>query len=266
MGRQIHAAGLHRAVALELKSNILPGVRSYQPAWFNVLHSVPPAESSVRTVSLHHGSFKSNPKRLRNLYRPKALFYLEDKLRDVFYRDHPWELARPRIIVESDGKDYQRCDWSKGVQQPGISLSGECVVQRQMWLMQNKQMSENEAYDEARHEFYWLRQAEHIEQRIAVEEARFVGAYFGKTRLDIGMMLEDIEFEKWKGWAIRENQLADAADQGLLDESILGADAGSELAEVEEEGAAAADDVAAEAEDPVAEAEKRKAAAEKPAA
>lgn len=65
-------------------------------------------------------------------------------------------------------------------------------------------MGKRKAYDTARREFYKLRQAEEIEKRIAVEEARYVGAYFGKSRLDIGMQLEDHEFENWKVWAGKE--------------------------------------------------------------
>lgn len=64
-----------------------------------------------------------------------------------------------------------------------------------MWLMQNENISERKAYDTTRREFYRLRQAEEIEKRISVEEARHVGAYFGKTRIDVSHDLEDREFE-----------------------------------------------------------------------
>ena len=70
--------------------------------------------------------------------------------------------------------------------------------------MQNEKMSKRKAYDNARREFYRLRQEEEIERRVAVEEAKHVGAYFGKSRLDIGMQLEDHEFENWKIWAGKE--------------------------------------------------------------
>jgi small subunit ribosomal protein S23 len=33
-------------------------------------------------------------------------------------------LARPRIVLENDGKDAQKCDWSR-IQQPGRPLTGE---------------------------------------------------------------------------------------------------------------------------------------------
>ena len=65
-------------------------------------------------------------------------------------------------------------------------------------------MPKDEAYDIARREFYALRQEEEVERRIAKEEAQFVGAYFGKTRLEIGHELEGKEFERWKTWAASE--------------------------------------------------------------
>ena len=77
------------------------------------------------------------------------------------------------------------------------------VVQRQLWLMDNG-MPKDDAYDIARREFYALRQEEEVERRIAKEEAQFVGAYFGKTRLEIGHELESKEFERWKTWAAAE--------------------------------------------------------------
>ena len=85
------------------------------------------------------------------------------------------------------------------------------MVQRQLWLMENAQMSKEGAYDQARKEFYLLRQREEIEQRIAVEEARMVGAYFGKSLLRVGMELEDKAYEKWKAWAAAEIQKAKVA-------------------------------------------------------
>ena len=67
--------------------------------------------------------------------------------------------------------------------------------------METKGLPKREAYDLVRHEFYKLRQREEIEKRIAIEEARMVGAYFGKTRLQIGLDVEDNEYEHWKEWA-----------------------------------------------------------------
>jgi small subunit ribosomal protein S23 len=82
-----------------------------------------------------------------------------------------------------------------------------------------KKMSRREAYDQARKEFYNLRHEEDVERMVAKEEAMATGAYFGKSRLEIGMDLEDKEFESWKEWAVHETammeQMKSAAYTGL---------------------------------------------------
>ena len=41
------------------------------------------------------------------------------------------------------------------------------------------------------------------------------GAYFGKSALDIGMELEDKEYENWKVWATNEVALAEQRQAAL---------------------------------------------------
>lgn len=65
-------------------------------------------------------------------------------------------------------------------------------------------MTKEQAYDTARREFYSLRQEEEVERRIAKEEAQMVGAYFGKNFLQVGVELEDAQYERWKKWATRQ--------------------------------------------------------------
>lgn len=66
-----------------------------------------------------------------------------------------------------------------------------------------------QAYDQARKEFYKLRLQQDVERRVAKEEAISTGAYFGKSALDVGMELEDREYERWKEWATNEILLAE---------------------------------------------------------
>lgn len=108
--------------------------------------------------------------------------------------------------MENDGKDFMRYDWSK-MQQIGKQLDGESVVQRQWWLMENEGKSKMEAYDIARKEFYDLRMQEDIERRVAAEEARAVGAKFGKSYIEIGIELEEKALQQWKEKAIQLLQL-----------------------------------------------------------
>jgi small subunit ribosomal protein S23 len=67
--------------------------------------------------------------------------------------------------------------------------------------MQHRHLSKPAAYDVARSEFYKHRHLEDIRRRVAKEEALHVGAYFGKGPLEIGMELEDQQWENWKTWA-----------------------------------------------------------------
>lgn len=79
------------------------------------------------------------------------------------------------------------------------------VIQRQMWLQNNVPgTNPAQAYDQARKEFYKVRLQEDVQRRVAKEEALATGAYFNKSTLDIGMELEDKQYEEWKAWAIKE--------------------------------------------------------------
>ncbi|OHF00721.1 37S ribosomal protein Rsm25 [Colletotrichum orchidophilum] len=200
MGRQIRPARIYQTVSQELTTRILPKHQFQEPPWFQVMRDIPPSEILTRPVTVT-GTSNRKLRKPRNIFKPQPIVHEEDSLRTTFFKDHPWELARPRMILESDGKDYQRCDWSRGLRQPGLPLTGECVIQRQLWLMRNRSLPRAKAYDTARKEFYALRQEEEIEKRVAREEARHVGAYFGKNRLQIAQDLEDKEYEVWKGWA-----------------------------------------------------------------
>lgn len=70
-------------------------------------------------------------------------------------------------------------------------------------------MTKSVAYDIARREFYKLRLREDIARRVAAEEAESVGAIFGPRQLEVGMELEDQEYERWRAWAKTEAQSLD---------------------------------------------------------
>ena len=105
------------------------------PPWYNVIGSVPPPEILVRTppVQQHSSppsdqlSRKLQRRKPSKLFKPQRIDYPEDALRREFFKDHPWELARPRLVVESDGCDARRVDWSS-IRQSGRPLDGERCV------------------------------------------------------------------------------------------------------------------------------------------
>ncbi|KAI9755253.1 MAG: mitochondrial ribosomal small subunit component [Lichina confinis] len=191
---------------------------------------LPPAEAMVRTQPVQQEHLSSTKKRRvkkpSKMYQAVSIVYPEDRLRHQFFTDHPWELARPRIVLEDDGKDTHHTDWSR-LGQPGRATDGESVIQRQMWLMQNDQhMTEEEAYDQARREFYQVRYEQDVERRVAKEEALAVGAYFGKSYMQVGMELEDKMYEDFKAWAFEQGRIQDQMRQASY--SDIGEDVGED--------------------------------------
>ncbi|CAG8972416.1 hypothetical protein HYALB_00001104 [Hymenoscyphus albidus] len=196
--RNLKPARVYQMASALLETNSI----HQTPAWFEAIGSIPPGEILTRTQPVRHrkGKEGSKSRKPSKMFKPQNIVYQEDSIRQQFYRDHPWELARPKVLLENDGKDGQRCNWSR-IEQPGIPLSGESVVQRQLWLINEAQTPKAKAYDIARKEFYALRHQEEVERRVAREEATWVGAYFGKGVLEIGMGLEDRTYDSWMEWA-----------------------------------------------------------------
>jgi small subunit ribosomal protein S23 len=99
------------------------GLLKNEPVWYQpVLNTPPMTDFARRPAQTHQVRSWNRPNDLReiqSLHRG-----LESHLRTKFYKEHPWELARPRIVVEEDGADYVRQDWSK-MQQYGKPLDGE---------------------------------------------------------------------------------------------------------------------------------------------
>lgn len=121
-----HAAGrLIERRKLEADGGVLHVI----PPWFKTVSAVPPGGILTRSQPIQHSEVprKIRTKKPSKMYMPTNISYEEDGLRENFYSDHPWELARPRVILEQDGKDGQKCDWSK-IEQPERELNGERLV------------------------------------------------------------------------------------------------------------------------------------------
>ncbi|KAL4956547.1 mitochondrial ribosomal protein S25 [Aspergillus filifer] len=227
--------GKYNLTALQVRETTLRALSAGKPGqipmWTHAVRDIPPAQIFVRGQPQQHQLVRQRvktdpttkkrqvvfetqekrvkPKKASRMFLPVEIRYEEDQLRREFFKDHPWELARPRILVESTGKDSVNYNWEK-MQQPGKKLDGESVVQRQLWLLNNvPDMTKSAAYDIARREFYRLRLQEDIERRVAAEEAEATGANFGPTYLEIGMELENQQHEVWKTWAKTEAQIVD---------------------------------------------------------
>lgn len=194
------------------------------PVWLDIVGQIPPAQiltrqqpikhavAQVRTRSLPSGKTeqyvidaptkKSKSGKRSRLFAPVEIKYEEDQLRKQFFQDHPWELARPRMVLETTGNQHANSDYSKGLQQPMIPLSGESVVQRQKWLLENvPDITMEESYDVARKEFYTLRRQEAIRRKVAREEALHMGAQPERSILQWSMQIENKHYDDWEAWS-----------------------------------------------------------------
>lgn len=108
---------VHKAVTQLLQIGRISEV----PPWYHKMELFPPTERLTRPALQAH---RSKNRKRSTMYKPMRISYEEDGLRETFFGDHPWELARPRVVLENDGKDYQRQDWSH-MEAPGRQLSGE---------------------------------------------------------------------------------------------------------------------------------------------
>lgn len=221
-----------------------------KPIWLDVMADIPPAQIFTRQQPIQHPFTKirtktlSSPsssdsqlplpttievtnvkptrtrKKASRLFQPLPIRYEEDELRKQFYSDHPWELARPRMVLETTGDTSTLRDYSHNVRSPYAPLNGESVVQRQLYLLHSvPDVTESQAYDMARKEFYAHRLREDIERRVAVEEAEAVGADFGKSLNQKSVEIEDAMFADWEKWSrqtILENMQKSAAFTGQM--------------------------------------------------
>lgn len=215
--------------ALNVRKSALARVKAkqfpYRPSWVDAVADIPPAQILTRPQPVRHPLTHTRTRTLangstqqyfvaieqkkskaatknRHLFTPHKLRYEEDSLRRRFFSDHPWELARPRVVLETDGDQHKSADWSKGLMQPGLPLSGESVVQRQLWLLENvPYITLAQSYDIARKEFYALRRKEETRDRIAAEEARHMGARFGMSYNQVSMKIESGIYDDWEKWA-----------------------------------------------------------------
>ena len=101
----------------ETATRLLQAERITQaPAWLQTVGNIPPAQTLVRTQPTQHYQHRRSSKARKpsKLFQPQRITYEEDALRKQFFSDHPWELARPRVVLENDGRDAERQDWSEG--------------------------------------------------------------------------------------------------------------------------------------------------------
>ena len=114
---------VYQTTKMLLESKGIP----HPPPWYTTIGMIPPGEIMTRPQPIQHRPAKSLSRKIRKpskMFKPQLIAYEEDDMRRQFFSDHPWELARPRQILENDGRDGQRADWSR-LEQPHLALTGE---------------------------------------------------------------------------------------------------------------------------------------------
>jgi hypothetical protein len=117
--------------------------------WQEAMRLHPPAPKPTRGVVPEQVGQFPQPTKLY-YYKTPEIKYKEDEIRDIFYEQHPFELHRPRQLVE------EQVTWNSIYGTPKVPLSGESVVQYTMEL--SKKMNMDLAYQKALGEFYKARQ------------------------------------------------------------------------------------------------------------
>lgn len=105
------------------------GTIGLEPAWYKAVMETPPTTDIIPKLTLKDLERVRNSKRKKlvkskDLFKPQKIVYEEDSIRTAFFTQHPWELARPKILVENDALDFTRHDWSK-IDQDHKQLDGE---------------------------------------------------------------------------------------------------------------------------------------------
>ncbi|KAI7901487.1 mitochondrial ribosomal protein S25 [Cokeromyces recurvatus] len=186
-------------------SNLMKGkLITKTPVWLPVVQAFPPGPSIVRSQNSEVNvsgqtemeqtmfakpqptqSLRHSQKHLRTRPpRPRAIVYPEDKLRKQFYKDHPFELARPKVLVEPE-LGINRTDFSK-LMLDGMhpsQIDGEAVIKYQLYLMVHEKMPERKAYAKATSEFYEIRAKQEEEER--------------EARAKMSDILQVIQSKKW---------------------------------------------------------------------
>lgn len=232
---------------LETTSHYLKsGAISKAPAWYNVVGANPPFKNHIKrpthlqkslvaqqeaildtpeeaeakknsskfTFNSKTGMYRTRINKLKSpdFYKPVKLKFLEDELRALFYDQHPWELADAKVLVEGTSvKSADSYDWSNIVQL-GKVLDGESVVQRTLYLLKTSKKNGSkllleQAYNQARSEYYRVKMARETEVQVAKEEGIFSGAVYGKSHIEEGFENENKVLAKWREDGIRETKL-----------------------------------------------------------
>ncbi|SPO22545.1 related to RSM25 - mitochondrial ribosomal protein, small subunit [Ustilago trichophora] len=168
-----------------------------------------------------HGRDTTNSKKksrtLTPKLNPKPIVYDEDKIRQQFFRDHPWEAYRPKTLVEMTdavGSETRVHGDPKRLRSYGRNPSVEDFVACTLAAHRQGGLSLSQAYHNTLSSYHGLKAEHEHATRYAVLEAKYYGADLGKTETQRGFEKEDKALESWAAWAAggMAGDAANAAD------------------------------------------------------
>ncbi len=145
---------------------------------------------------------------------PKPIVYDEDKVRQQFFRDHPWEAYRPKTLVEmSDevGSETRVHGDAKRLRSYGRNPSVEDFVACTLAAHRHGGLSLSQAYHNTLSSYHGLKAEHEHASRYAILEAKYYGADLGKSETQRGFEKEDKALESWAAWAAGGMVSGDAA-------------------------------------------------------
>ncbi|SJX61219.1 related to RSM25-mitochondrial ribosomal protein, small subunit [Sporisorium reilianum f. sp. reilianum] len=174
--------------------------------------------SSKAAASGPHGRDTTNSKKksrtLTPKLTPKPIVYDEDKIRQQFFRDHPWEAYRPQTLVEMSeqvGTETRVHGDAKRLRSYGRNPSVEDFVACTLAAHRQGGLSLSQAYHNTLSSYHGLKAEHEHASRYAILEAKYYGADLGKTETQRGFEKEDKALESWAAWAAGGTAGGDAA-------------------------------------------------------
>lgn len=173
------------------------------------------ASNSKQAFGRDTTNSKKKSRTLTPKLTPKAIVYDEDKIRQQFFRDHPWEAYRPKTLVEmSDevGSETRVHGDPKRLRSYGRNPSVEDVVACTMAAHRQGGLSLSQAYHNTLSSYHGLKAEHEHATRYATLEAKYYGADLGKSETQRGFEREDKALESWAAWAAGGMTAGDAAN------------------------------------------------------
>lgn len=204
------------------------GFLKQPPAWYDAVTSHPPQPVPTRhqvarpdedlplslrstahrpvasTSSRDPRNSKKKARALGPSLAPKPIVYDEDRIRQQFFRDHPWEAYRPQTLVELTDQvsAVPKVNGDpKRLRSYGRNPTAEDFVKCTLAAHREGGLSLSQAYHNTLSSFYGLRAEHEHATRYAAVEARYFGADLGKSETQRGFEKEERQLESWTAWA-----------------------------------------------------------------